>query len=132
MEAFLNRALPRIRRLLLTLIAIGIVVCVVFFSWQVTAGFAIGAIIAYFNESWLEQAIHALGGRITEQQSRERGGVIVFRMVLRYILIATCAYVIFNVSLAALYGFLGGICLTIAAVACEVAVEVFVMLRRGT
>lgn len=72
-----------------------------------------------------------LGARITSGQSRERGGVIVFRAVLRYVFIAAGAYVIFNVSLAGLYGFLGGVCLPIAAVACEVAVEIFVALRRG-
>ena len=45
---------------------------------------------------------------------------------MRYALIACGAYVIFNVSLAGLYGFLGGVCLPIAAIACEVAVEIFV------
>lgn len=132
MEAFLDRALPRTRRFLLAFIPTGIVVCLVFFRWQVTAGFVIGAAIAYFNQRWLERAIEALGARITQQQSRERGGIIVFRAVMRYVVIAAGAYVIFDVSLAALYGFLGGVCLTIAAVACEVAVEMFVMLRRGT
>jgi len=131
MEAFLERALPRIRRFMIVLIAIGVVVCLAFFRWQVTAGFVLGAAIAYFNQSWLERAIEALGERITQQQSSERGGLLVFRAVMRYVMIAAGAYVIFNVSLAALYGFLGGVCLTIAAVACEVAVEMFVMLRRG-
>jgi hypothetical protein len=130
-EALLDRALPRIRRFMLALVAIGLLVCLVFFRWQVTAGFVIGAAITYFNQRWLERAIEAMGERITTGQSRERGGIIVLRAVLRYILIAAGAYVIFNISLAALYGFLGGVCLTIAAVACEVAVELFVMLRRG-
>lgn len=116
---------------MLALIAIGLVICLVFFRWQVAAGFVLGATIAYFNQRWLERAIDALGERITKQESRERGGIIVVRAMMRYVLIAAGAYVIFNVSLAALYGFLGGVCLTIAAVACEVAVEVIVMLRRG-
>jgi hypothetical protein len=51
--------------------------------------------------------------------------------VLRYALIALGAYVIFRVSLAGLYGFLGGLCLTIAAIACEAVVEIYVGLRRG-
>jgi hypothetical protein len=130
-ERLLERALPRIRRFLLALIAIGLVVCLVRFRWQVTAGFALGATIAYVNHRWLERAIDALGARITEQQSTERGGILVFRAVMRYVMIAAGAYAIFNVSLAALYGFLGGVCLTIAAVACEVAVELFAMLRPG-
>jgi hypothetical protein len=130
-EAFLDRALARIRRIMVALMAIGTVLCPVFFRWQVTAGFVIGALIAYFNQRWLESAIEAIGERITQKQSRERGGILVFRAVMRYVMIAAGAYVIFRVSQAALYGFLGGICLTIAAVACEVAVEMFVMLRRG-
>ncbi|MGA2902668.1 MAG: ATP synthase subunit I [Candidatus Korobacteraceae bacterium] len=130
-EAFLDRALPRIRKFLLVLAGLGTVVCVAFFRWPVTAGFAAGAVVSYVNQLWLERAIDALGQRITSQQSHERGGRIVLRALLRYVLIAGGAYVIFNVSLAGLYGFLGGICLPIAAIACEVAVEVFVVLRRG-
>ena len=131
-EAFLDRALPRIRRFLLVLAGLGTIACIAFFRWAVTAGFVVGGVTSYLNQRWLERAVDALGERITEHQSRERGGAIVFRAVLRYVLIAACAYVIFSVSLAALYGFLGGVCLPIAAIACEVAVEVFVVLRRGT
>jgi len=130
-EGFLDRALPRIRRFLLALAVIGIVGCLVFFRWPVTVGFVAGAAISYLNQRWLESGIAALGERIATQQSSERGGGLVLRAALRYILIAGGAYVIFNVSLAALYGFLGGICLPIAAVACEVALEIFVILRRG-
>jgi hypothetical protein len=117
---------------MLALAPAGIVVCVVFFRWPATAGFVVGAVISYLNQRWLEQAIEALGDRITTQNSGERGGLIVFRAMLRYALIAAGAYVIFNVSLAALYGFLAGVCLPIAAVACEVVVEIFITLRRGT
>ncbi len=130
-EAFLDRALPRIRRIMLVLAVVGTLVSLAF-RWQAAAGFVIGAVISYLNQRWLERAIEALGERITQQQSTERGGIIVVRAVLRYVLIAAGAYVIFNVSLAGLYGFLGGVCLPIAAIACEVAAEVFIMLRHGT
>lgn len=130
-EHFLDRALPRIRRFLLVLSGLGIVLCAVLFRWPATAGFIAGAVISYINQHWLERAIEALGERITTQNSRERGGFIVAQAVLRYVLIAGGAYVIFNVSLVGLYGFLGGVCLPIAAVACEVALELFVALRRG-
>jgi hypothetical protein len=132
MEAFLDRALPRIRRFMLVLGASGTLLSLVFFRWPATAGFVVGAVISYVNQHWLQQAIEALGERITTQNSSERGGLIVFRAMLRYALIAAAAYVIFNVSSAALYGFLAGVCLPIAAVACEVVVEIFITLRRGT
>ena len=105
-------------------------VCLVFFGRVVTAGFVVGAIISYVNHVWLERVIAGLGERITSGQSTERGGIIVARAVLRYAFLAVGAYVIFRVSLAGLYGFLGGVCLTIAAIACEAAVEVYVGLRR--
>ena len=131
-ETFLDRALPRIRKFMLVLGASGTLLSLIFFRWPVTAGLVVGAIISYVNQRWLEQAIEALGERITTQNSGERGGLIVFRAMLRYALIAAGAYVIFNVSLAALYGFLAGVCLPIAAVACEVVVEIFITLRHGT
>lgn len=130
-EGFLNRALPRIRKFMLVLAGLGTVACVAFFRWPVMAGFVAGAVVSFVNQIWLERAIDALGVRIATQQSHERGGLIVLRALLRYVLIAGGAYVIFNVSLAGLYGFLGGICLPIAAIACEVAVEVYVALRHG-
>ena len=130
-EKFYGAALTRIRRFILILAGIGLLVCLVRFGRVVTAGFFVGAIISYVNHAWLERMIDALGERITSGRSRERGGVIVARAVLRYAFIALGAYVIFRVSLAGLYGFLGGVCLTIAAIACEAAVEIYVGLRRG-
>lgn len=130
-ETFLDHALARIRKFLLVLAVAGLVGCVILFRRPVIVGFIAGATISYFNQLWLERAVIALGARLTAGQSQERGGAIVARALLRYALIAAGAYVIFNVSLAALYGFLGGICLTIAAVACEVAVEIISLLGRG-
>ncbi len=129
-DDFLGGALGRIRKYLIAVSSVGLVVCLAFFRWPVAVGFLAGAIISYVNHRWLEQAVDALGERITTGESKERGGGIVLRAVLRYAFIAMGAYVIFNVSRAALYGFLGGVCLPILAVACEVAVEVFVSLRR--
>ncbi len=72
--------------------------CLVRFGSVVAAGFLVGAIIAYVNHVWLERMIGALGERITSGHSRERGGIIVARAVLRYAFIALGAYVIFRVS----------------------------------
>ncbi len=130
-EAFLDAALQRIGKFLLALAGIGVVVSAVFFRWPVLIGFLAGAAVSYVNQRWLEAAVQALGERITSGQSQERGGGIVLRAALRYVFIAAGAYVIFNVSLAGLYGFLGGVCLPFAAIACEVVVEIFVSLRHG-
>jgi hypothetical protein len=130
-EQFYGGALERIRKFMLAIAALGVVVCLILFRWPVAAGFLVGAVISYFNHRWLVRAVDAMGERLATGQSHERGGIIVFRAVLRYVFIAAGAYVIFNVSHAGLYGFLGGVCLPIAAVACEVAVELHGALRRG-
>lgn len=130
-EQFYGAALGRIRRFILILGAAGVVVCLVWFGRTVTAGFLIGTVISYVNHTWLERVVSALGERITSGQSREQGGGIVVRAALRYALIALGAYVIFKVSKAGLYGFLGGICVTLGAVACEAALEMYSGLRRG-
>lgn len=130
-DDFLESALHRIRRFLLVLSAAGLLVCLLRFRWPVTVGFVLGAAVSYVNQRWLENVVAALGERLATGKSRERGGAIVLRAVLRYGFIAGGAYVIFNVSLAGLYGFLGGVCIPIAAIACEVAVEIVVLLRRG-
>jgi len=130
-DQFYDQALERIRKFMLALAVLGLVASIFLFRWPVAAGFAAGTVVSYVNHRWLQRAVEALGERITTGRSRERGGGIVFRAVLRYVFVAVGAYVIFNVSLAGLYGFLGGVCLPIAAIACEVAVELSVALRRG-
>jgi hypothetical protein len=130
-DQFYDRALERIRKFMLALAMLGLLLCLGLFRWPVAAGFAIGAVVSYVNHRWLERAVEAVGERIATGQSRERGRGIIFRAVLRYVFVAAGAYVIFNVSRMGLYGFLGGVCLPIAAIACEVAVELVVTLRRG-
>ncbi len=130
-DQFFDRALGRVRKFMLALAVAGLLACMVLFRWPVAAGFAAGAVVSYVNHRWLEKAIEAVGERVTTGQSRERGAGIIARSVLRYVFIAAGAYVIFRVSQAGLYGFLGGVCLPIAAVACEVAVELFTVFRRG-
>ena len=130
-DRFYGHALHRIRRFIIVLGIAGTGLCLARFGWITGAGFALGAIVSFVNHVWLESVVGALGERISSGQSRERGGIIVARAVLRYAFLAVGAYVIFRVSLAGLFGFLGGICLTIAAVLCEAVVEIYIGLRRG-
>ena len=129
-QQFYDGALARIRGFMLGLSGLGLLLCGWYFGWQGALGFTVGAAISYVNHRWLEHMVDAIGSRITTGESRERGGILVLRAVLRYVSIAVAAYVIFKVSKAGLYGFLGGVCLPIGAIACEVAVELFKGLRR--
>ena len=56
---------------------------------------------------------------------------MVFRFLLRYILMAVRAYVILTVSPASLNGLLAGLFLPVAAILCEAGYEVYAALIRG-
>jgi hypothetical protein len=129
-QQFYDRALLRIRRFMLGLSGLGVLLCGWFFGSAGMIGFLVGAGISYINHRWLERMIDALGERITTGKSSERGGLLVLRALLRYVSIGVAAYAIFKVSRAGLFGFLSGVCLPIAAVACETAVELYMGLRH--
>jgi hypothetical protein len=75
--------------------------------------------------------VSALADRVTTSGRRQSGSGVVARFLLRYALIALAAYGIFTVSRDSLYGLLGGLFLTVAAILCEAVYEVVVALRRG-
>lgn len=114
--------------------AIGLVATIVAWTalgWKVAVGLALGCAIAWMNFYWLKQAVSALADRVTSTGQPQSSRGIVTRFLLRYALIALGAYAIFLVSRDSLYGLLGGLFLTVAAILCEAVYEVIVSLRRG-
>jgi len=101
------------------------------FGWRIALGFACGCAIAYLNFHWLKRVVSALADRITESGERRSGKGIVLRFLLRYVLMALAAYVIFTVSPASLYGLFAGLFLPVAGIACEAAYEAYVAVTRG-
>lgn len=130
-EKFYSGALDRIRRIMAVIGVVGTVVVWVRYGTALAIGLAAGCAISYVNFVWLKQAVSGLMDRVTASGQLQSGGGIVARFLLRYGLIAVGGYVIFRVSLTALYGLLGGLFLTVAAILCEAAYEVFVALRRN-
>ena len=63
--------------------------------------------------------------------SRERGGLVVVRFLVRYLLIGVAAYVIFTGWSAASKGLLFGLCMPVAAMMIEAAYELYGAVRRG-
>jgi hypothetical protein len=130
-ERFYSGALDRIRRLM-----IGIAILLTIAAWmrygsRISLGFAIGCAVAYLNFHWLKRVVNAMADRITQTGSKESGKGIVFRFLLRYLLMGLAAYVILSVSPASLYGLLAGLFLPVAAIACEAGYEVYVAVARG-
>jgi ATP synthase I chain len=129
-EAFYDGAVDRIMRSIL--LFGGLLIPAVWFrcGFLTTAGFVLGSIISYLNFRWLAAAIRALGTRIVEAQSSERGYGIVARFLLRYALIGFIAYATFVSWPVAFYGFLAGLCMPVAAMMAEAAFELVVSPHR--
>jgi len=130
-ERFFASALQRIPKFLLAISTTLIIPIAWFYTIPTALGFAVGALLSWFNFRLLARGVEALGERIVDQHSRERGHVIVVRFVLRYLLVALIAYAIFKSSLGAFRGFLFGACTPVAAMMMEAAYEAYMALRRG-
>jgi len=130
-EKFYSGAMDRIRRFMVVIGVVATAVVLVGVGWKVAVGVAFGCAIAWLNFYWLKQAVSALADRVTATGRKQSSGGIVMRFLLRYALIALGGYAIFTVSRDSLYGLLGGLFLTVAAILCESAYEVVVAVRRG-
>jgi hypothetical protein len=130
-EIFYSGAIRRILRTLLVLSATLLPVVIWRYGPSPGAGFALGAAISWFNFYSLSRAVQGVADRIIEKHSRERGGVIVVRFLVRYLLIGVAAYVIFTGWSAASRGLMAGLCLPVAAMLAEAAYEAYVALSRG-
>ncbi len=130
-ERFYAAAYRRIRLAMLVLAVAAGAALWVRYGWRMAGGFAIGCVIASLNFLWLKQIVAALSDRVTHARPAlsSRGAVV--RFLLRYLLIALGAYVIFRGSFFSLYGLLAGLFLPVGAIMWEAVYEVYVATRRG-
>ena len=130
LQSFNDRALTRMFRTLLAVSALLLVAAFWRYGWIGAIGFAAGSVVSCLNFRALQRSVEALADRIVNQQSQEKGGRIVLRFLLRYGLVAAVAYAIFKGSALAFRGFLWGLCLPVAAMMIEAAVEAFAAFRK--
>jgi small-conductance mechanosensitive channel len=130
-EVFYSGALHRIRRFMAVLAPLLVVVAWCKFGARPAAGFVFGCVIAYVNFYWLKRVIVGFADRATGSAGSQSGQGVVFRFLLRYVLMALGAYAILTVSPASLNGLLAGLFLPVAAIACEAFYELYAALFRG-
>jgi hypothetical protein len=130
-ENFYGGAIRRIVRTLLVLAVISPWPVWGLYGLPAASGFFLGALISWVNFKSLARSVEGLASRIVEAHSRERGGNVVLRFLLRYVLVGIVAYAIFRGSSQAFRGFLFGLCLPVGAMLCEAAYEAYAALRRG-
>ena len=130
-EHFFSGALDRIRRLMAVLAPLLVALAWLKFGLRTAGGLAFGCAIAYINFFWLKRAIAGFVDRAAGATTSQSGQGIVFRFLLRYVLMALGAYVILTVSPASLNGLLAGLFLPVAAIGCEAVYELYAALARG-
>jgi hypothetical protein len=130
-EHFYSGALNRIERFMAVLAPLLAAAAWWRFGLRPAVGFAFGCIIAYVNFHWLKRVIAGFVDRATGAVESQSGQGIVFRFLLRYVLMALGAYVIFTVSPASLNGLLAGLFLPVVAIGCEAVYELYAALARG-
>jgi hypothetical protein len=101
-----------------------------YYRWTGAAGFAFGAVVSYVNFLSLSRGIEGLADRIVNRNSREKGGRVILRFLVRYGLVAAVAYAIFKGPSQAFYGFLWGLCVPVAALMAEAVWEGYCAFHR--
>jgi ATP synthase I chain len=125
-----ERIIPRVLRNILVVSVLLVGPAFWFYRWAGSIGFAFGAAVSYINLRSLTRGVEDLTDRIVNRNSREKGGLIILRFVVRYGLVAAVAYAIFKSSPLAFRGFLWGLCVPVAALMAEAAWEGYTAFRR--
>jgi hypothetical protein len=116
----LERAVERISRLTLALIACGTAIYFGIAGWRGGCGFLLGGLGSYLSFRMLKRTVDSLGG--TSGEKPPRASVAVF-LGLRYLLLGLGAYAILRFSEINLMAALVGLFAPAAAVILEILVE---------
>ena len=127
-----ERIIPRVLRNMLVASVLLLGPAFWFYRWAGAIGFAFGAAVSYVNFRSLTLGVEGLADRIVNRSSREKGGRIVLRFVVRYGLVGVAAYAIFKSSSLAFRGFLWGLCVPVAALMAEAVWAGYTAFRRET
>lgn len=123
---FFARATRRIERWVAALALSGAAAALIWGGWRAAGGFALGAAISWLNFRWMKRLVDALGGG----PARPRGRVAML-FGLRYLILASGAYVILRFSAMSLPALFAGIFVAVAAVLAEIVFELLYA-RNGT
>jgi hypothetical protein len=128
--SFYERIIPRVLRNMLVASVLLVVPAFWFYRWAGSIGFAFGAAVSYVNLRSLTRGVEGLADRVVNRNSREKGGLIILRFVVRYGLVGAAAYAIFKSSPTAFRGFLWGLCVPVAGLMAEAVWEGYTAFRR--
>ena len=91
-ETTYSGALDRIRRCMLVVMVLATAGTWWRFGWRSALGMACGCMVAYLNFHWLKRGVEGLADRIVESRKSQSSKGIVFRFLMRYVLMGLVAY----------------------------------------
>ena len=127
-EAFYAEVYRRLVTIIALLGVTGTIMAGIWYGLLMAATFFVGSVIAVINFHWLKHTIEALGGRLPSRARAAWG--VVFRFLLRYVLIAAGAYVIVKSTTNISYGFFAGLAIPAGAIVLEAMYETYRALRE--
>jgi uncharacterized protein (DUF2062 family) len=130
-EAFSSNTFHRIVRTMVFLAVVLTPVLWIKYHRSLALGFVAGCAIALVNFYWLKRTVTALVDAVARQGKQRSGAGVVFTFVLRYVLIAVVAYVIFKGSETSTYGLFAGLSLPVGAILIEAVYLTYGAVRRG-
>lgn len=130
-DHFYSRIFRRVMLLMVVLAVVLTPAAFIRFHTRIGLSFAAGSLIAILNFYWLALTVRAAGAKAEASGGRSGRAGVMLRFILRYLLIALAAYVIFNSSADSLYGLFAGLSLPVAAILIEAVLEVYAALRAG-
>ena len=123
-EQFGQRIYARLVRFMYILAGLAAPVTWIIYGWAFALFFVIGCALAILNFYWLKRTLEALVDRtISSSGAKPSSAGVIARLLLRYVLIAVAAYVIFNSSAMSAYGLFAGLCLPVGAIMMEAAYQ---------
>jgi hypothetical protein len=125
-----ERIIPRVLRNMVVVSVLLLAPAFWFYRLAGSIGFAFGAAVSYVNFRSLKRGVEGLTDRVANQNSQEKGGLIVLRFLVRYGLVGAVAYAIFKGSSLAFSGFLWGLCVPVAALMAEAVWQGYAAFRR--
>lgn len=128
-EIFYLRTYRRLVWIMAALALLGVPAVWIRYQGSMAMTFAVGSLLAMLNFHWLKRTVEAMGGRFAGKTRSSWG--VVFRFLLRYVLIALIAYVILKSTASSLYGFFAGLSLPVGAILIEAVYETYQALRTG-
>jgi hypothetical protein len=120
-EQFGQQVYARLVRFMYVLAVVAAPVAWIVYGWAFALFYVIGCAVSLLNFYWLKRTLEALVDRTISSGRKPSSAGVIARLLLRYVLIAVAAYVIFNSSAMSAYGLFVGLSLPVGAIMMEAA-----------